>query len=231
MRVIAIIPSAGLGRRIKPSMKRNNSYLPKQFLKISGKEILLHTIEKFEKADLVDEIIISCGGEYLDLTSDLISKYKLKKVTTIVTGGKERQHSVYNAFINSNASSSDLVCVHDAVRPFISPTEIDQLISFAKKFKSIVAAVKASDTIKSGKTFVEKTLDRNKIWLVQTPQIFSCGILKKAYEHAWEQNFIGTDEASIVERIGKHVYFFEIKSENRKITTRLDFEYANFLLK
>ncbi|MBM4175857.1 MAG: 2-C-methyl-D-erythritol 4-phosphate cytidylyltransferase [Ignavibacteria bacterium] len=231
MRVIAIIPSAGLGRRIESSLKGKKSYLPKQFLKISGKEILIHTIEKFEQADFIDEILISSGREYLDHTSKLISKYKLKKVTTIVTGGEERQHSVYNAFKNSYASPSDLICVHDAVRPFISSIEINELILSAKKFKSIVAAVKASDTIKSGHSFVEKTLDRNKIWLVQTPQIFSYEILRKAFNRAWEQNFIGTDEASIVERIGRPVYFYEIKGENRKITTNLDLEYANFLLK
>ena len=230
MKVIAIIPSAGLGGRISSSASKK-SLLPKQFLKISGKEILIHTLEKFEKAKSIDEIIISSGKDQMKLAEKLVEKHKLRKVAKIVAGGKERQHSVYNAFQNVIAASSDLICVHDAVRPFISSIEIDEMISFAKKYKSVIAAVKANDTIKTGKYYVSKTLDRSKIWLVQTPQVFSFEILNRAFEKAWTENFIGTDEASIVERIGKRVYFFEIKGENRKITTTADLDYARFHLK
>lgn len=230
MKVIAIIPSAGLGSRISSST-RTKSLQPKQFLKISGKEILVHTLEKFEKAKSIDEIIISSGNDQMKLAEKLVEKYKLRKVSKIVAGGEERQHSVYNALRNVNAASNDLICVHDAVRPFISSVEIDEVISFSKKYKSVITAIKANDTIKTGKNYVSETLDRNKIWLVQTPQVFSFEILNKAFEKAWTENFIGTDEASIVERIGKRVYFFEIKGENRKITTTADLDYAKFHLR
>lgn len=230
MKVIAIIPSAGLGRRISSSTK-TKSLLPKQFLKISGKEILVHTLEKFEKAKSIDEIIISSGKDQMKLVEKLVEKHKLEKVVKIVAGGKERQYSVYNALRNVNAASDDLICVHDAVRPFISSVEIDEVVSFAKRQKSVIAAVRANDTIKTGKKYVSETLDRSSIWLIQTPQIFPFEILNKAFEKAWAENFIGTDEASIVERIGKLVYFFEVKGENRKITTTADIDYARFHLR
>lgn len=230
MKVIAIIPSAGLGRRISSST-RTKSILPKQFLKISGKEILVHTLEKFEKAKSIDEIIISSGKDHMKFAEKLVDKHKIRKVAKIVAGGKERQHSVYNALRNVIAASNDLICVHDAVRPFISSVEIDEVVSFAKRQKSVIAAVRANDTIKTGKNYVSETLDRSSIWLIQTPQIFSFEILNKAFEKAWTENFIGTDEASIVERIGKRVYFFEVKGENRKITTTADIDYARFHLK
>ena len=230
MKVIAIIPSAGLGGRISSSASKK-SLLPKQFLKISGKEILVHTLEKFEKAKSIDEIIISSGKDQINLAEKLVEKHKLRKVSKIVSGGKERQYSVYNALQNVIAASRDLICVHDAVRPFISSVEIDEVVSFAKRQKSVIAAVRANDTIKTGKNYVSETLDRSSIWLIQTPQVFSFEILNRAFEKAWTENFIGTDEASIVERIGKRVYFFEIKGENRKITTTADLDYARFHLK
>jgi 2-C-methyl-D-erythritol 4-phosphate cytidylyltransferase len=230
MKVIAIIPSAGLGRRIG-SLKGKRNFLPKQFFKVAGKEILIHTIEKFEKAKSIDEIIISTGKDYLSFTQKLIDKYKLRKVSKIVIGGKQRQRSVYNAFQTIKAAKEDLICIHDAVRPFITSEEIDKVISFSKKYKSVITAVKANDTIKTGKNYVTETLNRDEIWLVQTPQVFSFDILYKAYKKAWAEKFTATDEASIVERLNRYIYFYEIQGENRKITTKLDLDYAHFILK
>lgn len=223
MKTIAIIPSAGVGKRFQ-------SHLPKQFLKINGIEILVHTLLKFQRAKNVDEIVISSHKNFVDKTKRLCQKYRITKVKNIVIGGKERQDSVYEALKSLNAESNDLICVHDAVRPLISSKEIDELIEFARKKKSVIAAKKAIDTIKTGKSFVEETLERDKIWIVQTPQIFNYKILKKAFEKAYSEKFYGTDEASLVERLGMKVYFYQIKSENRKITLKEDFTFARYFL-
>lgn len=223
MRTIAIIPSAGVGRRLK-------AHLPKQFLKINGIEILVHTLLKFQRAKFIDEIVVASHKNFLDKTKRLVDKYRISKVQKIVIGGKERQDSVYAALKSIDAEPNDLICVHDAVRPLIKSKEIDELVEFARKKKSVIAAKKAIDTIKTGKNFVEETLDRNKIWLVQTPQIFSYKILKEAFDRAFAESFYGTDEASLVERLGYKVYFYRIKSENRKITLLEDFTYARHFL-
>ncbi len=223
MKTFAIIPSAGVGKRF-------NSRLPKQFMKINGIEILVHTLLKFQKARNVYEIIIASHKNFIDKTERLVRRYNISKVKNIVVGGKERQDSVYEALKSIKASSNDLICVHDAVRPLISSKEIDELIDFARKKKSVIAAKKAIDTIKTGNKIVETTLDRNRIWLVQTPQIFTYQILKKAFDKAFEENFYGTDEASLVEKLGVQIYFYQIKSENRKITLQEDFFFARHFL-
>lgn len=223
MKTIAIIPSAGVG-------KRYNSHLPKQFLKINGIEILVHTLLKFQRAKNIDEIVIASHKDFIGKTEKLCKKYQITKVKKIVIGGKERQDSVYEALKSIKAEENDLICVHDAVRPLIQSKEIDELIDFARKKKSVIAAKKAVDTIKKGDKFVEETLEREKIWIVQTPQIFTYNILKKAFEKAFAEKFYGTDEASIVERLGIKVYFYQIKSENRKITLQEDFIFARHFL-
>ncbi|MCX8056991.1 MAG: 2-C-methyl-D-erythritol 4-phosphate cytidylyltransferase [Ignavibacteria bacterium] len=223
MKTFVIIPAAGIGKRF-------NSTLPKQFLKINGIEILVHTLLRFQKSKLVYEIVVAVNKNFFGKTERLVKKYNLSKVSKIVLGGEERQHSVYSALTSLNPNINDLICVHDAVRPLIKPSEIDELIEFAQKKKSVIAAKRAVDTIKTGDKFVEATLDRNKIWLVQTPQIFSYKILKRAFEKAMEDNFLGTDEASLVERIGVKVYFYQIKSDNRKITLKEDFEFARHFI-
>lgn len=221
MKVIAIIPSAGMGKRM-------SSPIPKQFLKIYGKEILTYTLESFQKANSIDEVIITVSEEYLQKIKSMVTKYDLRKVKKIVEGGVIRQISVYNALSSIEANKYDLICVHDAVRPFITPKEIDEIISFAKVKKSVIAAEKAKDTIKIGKSFVQKTLDRNLIWNVQTPQVFQFAILKKAFEESIKFKYNATDEASLVERIGKRVYIYSMSTENRKITTKTDLTFAKF---
>jgi 2-C-methyl-D-erythritol 4-phosphate cytidylyltransferase len=224
VKTIVIIPAAGSGKRFL-------SDTPKQFLKINGKEILVHTILKFQKAKKVDKIIVSVNKDYFDRCKKLIKKFKLTKVIDIVEGGKERQDSVYLALKSIKAEPNDLICVHDAVRPLISSKDIDELIEFASKKKAVIAAKKAVDTVKTGFSFVETTLDRDKIWLVETPQIFTYKILSEAFAKAYEEGFLGTDESSLVERLGVKVYFYQIQSENRKITLRKDLEFAKLFLK
>jgi|YNPMSStandDraft_1061717.scaffolds.fasta_scaffold00541_12 2-C-methyl-D-erythritol 4-phosphate cytidylyltransferase len=224
MKTIAIIPAAGSGKRFF-------SETPKQFLKINGIEILVHTILKFQRAKNIDKIFVAVSKEYFNKVENLVRKYRLNKVIKIVEGGKERQDSVYSALKSINAEPNDLICVHDAVRPLISSKEIDELIEFAKRKKAVISAKKAIDTVKIGYNFVEGTLDREKIWLVETPQIFTYKILSEAFNKAYEDKFFGTDESSLVERLGVKVHIYQVKGENRKITLKEDLSFARIFLK
>ncbi len=224
MKTIAIIPAAGSGKRFF-------SETPKQFLKINGIEILVHTILKFQRAKNIDKIFVAVSKEYYNKVENLVKKYRLNKVIKIVEGGKERQDSVYSALKSINAEPNDLICVHDAVRPLISSKEIDELIEFAKRKKAVISAKKAIDTVKIGYNFVEGTLDREKIWLVETPQIFTYKILSEAFNKAYEDKFFGTDESSLVERLGVKVHIYQVKGENRKITLKEDLSFARIFLK
>lgn len=224
MKTFVIIPAAGSGKRFLAG-------IPKQFHKINGIEILVHTILKFQKAKKVDKIIVAVNKDFIGKVENLVKKYRLNKVVKVVEGGKERQDSVYSALKSIKAEPSDLICVHDAVRPLISSKEIDELIEFASNKKSVIAAKKAIDTVKTGSNFVEDTLDREKIWLVETPQIFTYKILNEAFEKAYEDEFYGTDESSLVERLGVKVYFYQVKGENRKITLKEDLSFARIFLK
>jgi len=224
MKTIAIIPAAGSGKRFF-------SETPKQFLKINGIEILVHTILKFQRAKNIDKIFVAVSKEYFNKVEILVRKYRLNKVIKIVEGGKERQDSVYSALKSINAEPNDLICVHDAVRPLISSKEIDELIEFAKRKKAVISAKKAIDTVKIGYNFVEGTLDREKIWLVETPQIFTYKILSEAFNKAYDDKFFGTDESSLVERLGVKVHIYQVKGENRKITLKEDLSFARIFLK
>lgn len=224
MKTIVIIPAAGSGKRFLFET-------PKQFLKINGIEILVHTILKFQKSKNVDKIVVAVNKDFIEKVENLVKKYRLTKVVKVVEGGKERQDSVYSALKSIKVEPSDLICVHDAVRPLISSKEIDELIDFATKKKAVIAAKKAIDTVKTGYNFVEGTLDREKIWLVETPQIFTYKILSEAFEKAYEDKFYGTDESSFVERLSVKVYFYQVKGENRKITVKEDLSFARIFLK
>ncbi len=217
MKIKVIIPSSGSGERF-------GGTIPKQFLKIDGKEIIAHTLEKFNSIKSIDEIIISTKPEYFVKVRTIVKKYNLKKVKKIIEGGKRRQDSVYNALINSECAEDDLILIHDAVRPFISLKKIKELISEASKEKCVILGLTVSETIKrSGKNnFIKETIDRNNLWSVQTPQAFRFRILMKSFEKAYRENFTGTDESSIVENAGYKVKVTEGESKNIKITTKSD---------
>ena len=225
MRVTAIIPAGGYGRRI-------NAGIHKQLIEIAGKPILIHTLEKFQNCDCIDAIIISTAPEILLDVEHLVKKFNLTKVVEITIGGNERQDSVYNALQMMVYHHSEIVVVHDAVRPFISCEKICEVVSVCKETGAAILAVRPKETIKLGNkdNFVEETLDRNRIWLVQTPQAFHYTILQRAYKKAYTDSFYGTDDASLVERLGVRVKIVEGLYENIKITTPEDIEFAKLLL-
>ncbi|MFA8342291.1 MAG: 2-C-methyl-D-erythritol 4-phosphate cytidylyltransferase [Rhodothermaceae bacterium] len=216
MKTYAIIPSGGTG-------SRTGMNIPKQYVVVKGKELIAYTIEKFQKCENIDEIIIAAQPEYFELLNDIKVKYNFTKLTKIVEGGKERQDSVFNAFSSINFSSEqDLVAVHDAARPLIPVDVINKAVETAKIEKSAVVAIKARDTLFKGEQTVEGFIDRKSVYYVQTPQIFNKEIFQNAAEKAKKENFYGTDESMLVKSAGYEVNIVEGNSLNFKVTTKED---------
>ncbi len=212
-----IIPSAGTGIRFK-------SKVPKQFIKIQGREILTITISKFHNIDNLKSIVISTKKEYFNRVKSIIKRNDFYKVTKIVEGGNTRQDSVFNALSLLDCDKYDFIAIHDAVRPFISVEFINFLFQQAIRYKSIVPCIKINDTVKKiGKNnYVEKTLERDYIYLAQTPQIFRYDILRKSYEYVRSKNLQCTDDSSVVESAGFKVKIVDGDVNNIKITTISD---------
>lgn len=222
----AIIPAAGHGKRMGTST-------PKQYLMLEGKPLLVHTIQKFEACSMVDEIIVVTGEDEVQYCEECIIKpYQLHKVIKIVAGGRERQHSVYNGLKEVN-EKVDIVMIHDGARPFISTIDIQKSIEGAKVYQACGVGVPVKDTIKicNDDGFIINTPKRSELWSIQTPQSFQHSVLKEAYERAWEDNVIGTDDAMLVERIGIPVKIVQGSYENIKITTPEDLLWGEILIK
>lgn len=224
-KVFAIIPAAGSGARL--------GGVKKQFLELNGKPILVHTLQQFEFCPDVDEIAIAVPEVDIAETERLISRYRLLKVSTVVAGGRERQDSVYNALRVLNTKGSDIILVHDGVRPFVRPAQISEMVSRCLEYDAVVMAVQPKDTIRrsNGGGFFDQTLDRNALWLVQTPQGFRASILLKAFQQALADKFYATDEAALVERLGIKANIMEGSYDNIKITTPEDLELGLLILK
>ena len=225
MKTVAIIVAGGSGKRIEGN-------LPKQFLMLSGKPILVHTIEKFERCDLVDEIILVVPEDHLGYCSQsIVDKHTFSKIRKIAGGGKERQDSVYQG-LKACSDSTSIVAIHDGVRPLISTMRISDSIELCRQKKAVILAVPVKDTIKQVEDgLVITTLDRGKLWLVQTPQVFEYKLIMEAHKKAREENFIGTDDSVLVERLGCEVSVLEGNYNNLKITTAEDLLVAEKLLK
>jgi 2-C-methyl-D-erythritol 4-phosphate cytidylyltransferase len=224
---LAIIPAAGQGRRMKSDVK-------KQYIQIEGKPILYYTLEAFQKCDLVDGVILVVNKDELTYCQQIfVENFKFSKVINIVEGGKERQNSVYNGLKaidnlikNGTISACNTVSIHDAARPMISSTIIKNCILEAEQFGAACSAVRVKDTIKvvDNLEFVDKTLDRSVLWSIHTPQTFKFELIYGAHRVAEEDNYIGTDDCSLVEHLGKPVKIVEGDYKNIKVTTPEDIE-------
>ena len=215
MKIYAIIPSGGSGMRM-------NNPLPKQYIRINGKEIIAYTLEVFQKCELIDEIIIPACKDYFDLLQTIKKNYSLSKILKIVEGGDERQQSVLNAIRSIDAEDNDLIVVHDAVRPLLPNNVLIKSIETAKISGSAVVAIKAKDTLIQGNVSVITYVDRNEIYYAQTPQVFRYKILMDALNKAEKENFIGTDESMLAHRAGYGVNIVSGSSFNFKITNEDD---------
>ncbi len=225
LNVGVVIPAGGRGLRFGPS-----SVVPKQFLLLNGKPVLRHSIAAFESLDSVSEIVIAVPKDELRRTEELIRQARFKKVSHIVVGGKERQHSVRNGLLSFD-SDPHIVLVHDAVRPLVSALVIEEVIRQAAIHGAAVVGVPVKDTIKTaGHGFYTRTLDRSVLWAVQTPQGFRTDVLTRAHIAAQRSAFIGTDDATLVERLRLPVKVVAGEYSNIKITTADDFRLAELIL-
>ena len=224
MKIIAIIPAGGKGIR-------SGTATPKQYLKFNNKELIVYTIEVFQKNDLVNEIIISAEPEYFELLRKLKEKYSLTKISNIVKGGETRQDSVYNALKSiEDVTGDDLIAVHDAARPLLPQIVLTNAIRTAQQKGNALVCIKAKDTLIKGRQVVESYLDRDEVYYVQTPQIFRYPVLMKAMRSACEKNFTGTDESMIVRQIGEKVNITEGSVNNFKVTTEEDIRMVEKLI-
>ena len=213
-----IVAAAGVGKRMGLDY-------PKQFLEIDGKPIFIKTLEVIEKSEIVEGIIVVTNGEYISKVEELCGNFGITKVKKVVGGGKERQDSIYNALLQ--IPKNTLVGVQDGVRPFIEERYIsdsyNKLMS-ESQLDGIVIGVPVKDTIKivdeNGK--IIETPNRATLFAAQTPQIFRSEILRESYEKAKKEKFLGTDDSSLVERLGGNIEFLVGSYKNIKITTTED---------
>lgn len=220
-----IIAAGGAGRRLGGST-------PKQFLPLAGIPILRRTVEVFARLPEVGEIVVVSPVAAMRRVEKLLLDVKTRALLGIAEGGKERQDSVWNG-LHAFVSPPDIVLVHDAVRPLIQPAAIRDVIGATITFGAAVVGTSVHDTIKEEgrRGFYARTLDRSKLWAVQTPQGFAYPLLLRAHKEARRKRFFGTDEASLVERMGTPVKIVPGEAANMKITTRADLLLAEFRLK
>lgn len=241
MKVFVIVPAAGLGTRMAPpsAAKVKKKAPSKQFKELGGIPILVHTLRKFAASPEVYEIIVALRkNEIGGFRTQLEKQFPeiLNKRLQIVEGGEHRQDSVASALAAVAADPEDIVLVHDAVRPFVTPEIIAQVIEAARKYGAAIAGMPAVDTVKQVErtaegAVIKATIPRASVVMAQTPQGFRYDLLKKAFDDAEADGFLGTDEASLIERAGHPVAVVMGSPRNLKITTPGDMELSEFYLR
>ena len=231
MKVSVILPAAGLGTRMKSGAAEKTGTSRKQFMLLDGVPILIHTIRKFVSCAAVSEVIVACRADDIEWVKDVIAHENPVKPVRVVEGGATRQHSVENG-LAAVSPDAEIVAVHDAVRPFIDPSVIERLIEEAATCGAAIAGIIPVDTVKQvhGKK-IRGTLNRDRLVLAQTPQVFRIDLLRRAYARANEDDFAGTDESSLVERLDEvEVSVVSGSDRNIKITKPADMELARLYL-
>jgi 2-C-methyl-D-erythritol 4-phosphate cytidylyltransferase len=228
MKVSVILPAAGLGTRMGRSLSEKAGTSRKQVMLLDNQPILVHTVRKYVACPLVTEIVIAIRAEDLPWASELLQPESHSKPIRVVEGGESRQQSVENA-LESLASDTDLVAVHDAVRPFIDVTTIERVIHEARDTGAAIVGIVPVDTVKLVHlNKVRQTLTRERLILTQTPQVFRYGLLREAFQKARADGFIGTDESSLVERLEQvEVSVVPGSERNIKLTRPADMELAH----
>ena len=234
MKVIVIIPAAGLGTRMS-AVSAGNKTRSKQFFELQGTPILFHTLRKFANNSRISEIVVALRNSETEAFLQQAGQEGFQKLLHVVEGGEHRQNSVANALASLDASPDDIVLVHDAVRPFVDDETIDGVIKAVQKYGAAIAGIPAVDTVKqvdrtADGAVVLATVPRERMVMAQTPQGFRFGLLKKAFEEATTDGFLGTDESSLIERSGGEVHVVMGSPRNLKITTPGDLELAEFYL-
>jgi 2-C-methyl-D-erythritol 4-phosphate cytidylyltransferase len=229
MKVAVIVPAAGLGTRMGRSSAEKMGTSRKQFMLLEGSPILLHTVRKFMASNRVQEVVVAVRAEDLDWVGEMLAR-EFSRRARVVEGGNSRQHSVDNA-LATLAPDTSLVAVHDAVRPFVDLETIHKVLDEAAETGAAIVGVVPVDTVKqvnraTGKARVRSTLQRDRLMLAQTPQVFRYDLLVRAFESARNDGFIGTDESSLVERLDVEVSVVLGSDRNIKITRPTDMDLA-----
>lgn len=223
----AIVLAAGQGRRMGTATQ-------KQYLEIFGKPVLYYSLETFQNSEIIDEIILVVGeGQEGYCAKEIVEKYQIQKVKKIVCGGAERYHSVWNGL--KELSEDGYVFIHDGARPFVDDEMIIRAYEEVLQYKACVVGMPVKDTIKiaDSSEFAQETPNRNRVWSVQTPQVFEITLIKKAYKKLIEQedNTV-TDDAMVVEKmLGEKVKLVQGSYKNIKITTPEDLDIAKIFAK
>ncbi|MGD2098821.1 MAG: 2-C-methyl-D-erythritol 4-phosphate cytidylyltransferase [Desulfobacterales bacterium] len=224
-KVYAIIVAAGKGLRMQNSRR-------KQYIMLEGKPVLAHTLRAFNRCDPIDRMIVVLPVEELEFCRrEIVPAAGVKKKIELVTGGIRRQDSVYNG-LSAIKSDEGLVLIHDGVRPFVRQEHLLACIEGAEKQGACILGLPAFDTVKqvNASNEIVQTRSRDALWLAQTPQTFEIKLIKRAHARAKKDNFSGTDDASLVERIGTTVKIIPGSRSNIKITHPEDLKLARALL-
>ncbi len=234
MRVYVILPAAGLGTRM--AAKHAAPAAPKQFLELGGVPILIHSLRAFAAVPAISGVTVAVRNSELDRLQAQVSEYGFADRVRVVEGGDSRQESVAHALAALDCAEDDIVLVHDAVRPLIDPATIQRTIEAVEQYGAAIVGLAAVDTIKQVErtahgAIITATIPREYIVQAQTPQGFRCGLLRRAFAEAEADGFVGTDEASIVERAGAQVAVVTGSPKNIKITQPGDLALAEFYLK
>ncbi|VAW11737.1 2-C-methyl-D-erythritol 4-phosphate cytidylyltransferase [hydrothermal vent metagenome] len=222
MKVQAIVPTAGQGKRFQ-------STLPKSLIELSGQPIFQRSLNLLQKSSLIEKIILVVPKEHKQTFENIVRTLPFCKDIVIVEGGETRSISVNNG-IKALDQDTDIVLIHDGVRPLVNLKLVDEAIKLSFEHPAVVLGVRVKPTIKKvdKQGFVKETLDRSELWEIQTPQIFQKNILQEAYKKLGTETF--TDEAALVEQIGVKVRVLEGDYQNLKITTKEDLFMAEALL-
>jgi 2-C-methyl-D-erythritol 4-phosphate cytidylyltransferase len=229
-RIAAIIPAAGLGTRM-------GNDTPKQFLELDGVPLVIFTLRRLAACSAITEFFISTRADDIVFLQDKVGKAGLGRPARVVHGGDTRQHSVANALAQVDPAT-EIVLVHDAVRPFVTPEQLDRVISEARGRGAAILGIPAIDTVKEVKraslpqdvALISATIPRERIVLAQTPQAFSFSLLRDAFRKAQQDDVTGSDESALVERFGHEVFVVLGSERNFKITRPADMDLARFYL-
>jgi 2-C-methyl-D-erythritol 4-phosphate cytidylyltransferase len=222
---IAIIAAAGSGNRMA-------SDRPKQFLPLAGIPIIIHTLKAFEQCDTIQEIVVVLPAAHSADFLSLASKFGLRKLARVVPGGTTRAESVMRGLLSIRSATAEIVAVHDGVRPFVTPEEIDLTVAAAQQHDAAILVAPAIDTIKQvSDGYVVTTLERNTVRHALTPQCFRYALLRRAYEAADLSDPSITDDSALVEQLGEPVTVIEGGLRNMKITTQRDLMTAEIIVR
>ncbi|MBI5740418.1 MAG: 2-C-methyl-D-erythritol 4-phosphate cytidylyltransferase [Nitrospirae bacterium] len=228
-KIIAVVPSAGLGKRFNASFK-------KTFADLEGIPLLIHTLKGLSSEELITEIVPVLGKDDVGLGYQMVENFGLEKIERIAPGGKERQDSIYNALnlLKENGTSPDsIILIHDGVRPFIPEGLIKNLITEVQTSDGVIPGLPVKETLKevSADGMIVSTVNREKLWSIQTPQAFTFGVIRKAYDAAYAEGHYATDDAALVERTGGRVKIIPGSPYNIKVTTPEDLEMVEWIIK